>query len=94
MGVEMSFVQATLFTVGQIALSFYGFWLVWLVLLPILPGPGGPENRIAKYAYFFTDPLAQAIAKGLHVPLWLVHSLLLLLVAAAKVGIERLSAAL
>lgn len=44
-------------------LGFYAFWFVWRVLLPVLPGPLDPEDRIAPYALYFTDPLIPGWAR-------------------------------
>ena len=81
-------------TVAQIVLSFYGFWLVWRSLLPLLPGPADPDDRIAPYDCYFTDPFVLPLARGLRVPHRVVAVALLIAVTAAQVGLTRLSAAL
>ena len=59
--------------VVQLALGFYGFWLVWRVLLPDLPGPADRDDRVAPYVWYFTDPFIVPVAKALHVPARLMH---------------------
>jgi hypothetical protein len=86
----MSFLWQTVIGVVQLVVSFYGFWLVWRVLLPILPGPRDPEDRIAPYDRYFTDPFVLPLSRWLRIPPRLVSVLLLLLVAATQVGLGRL----
>lgn len=90
----MNYLLQTLIAVGQIVLSFYGFWLVWRVILPMLPGPRDPEDRIAPYAGYFIDPLVQPLSRRLHVHPRLLSALLLVGVAAGQVVLTRLSSAL
>lgn len=87
----ISFLLQTGVTVIQIGLAFYGFWFVWRVLLPVLPGPNNPNERIAPYARYFTDPLVIPLARHLRLNEWLVSALFLLTVAAAQVGLARLN---
>lgn len=75
--------------VVQFGLSFYGFWLVWRVLLPDLPGPRDPQDRIAPFAAYFTDPFVVPVAKVLHVPGRMVALLGLVIVAAVSVALGR-----
>jgi hypothetical protein len=90
--ITMTFMLQTVVAVGQIMLSFYGFWLVWRVLLPELPGPSNPEQRIPPYARYFIDPFVQPLASHLHVHPRVLSGLLLILVAAGHVGLDRLAA--
>lgn len=78
----------------QFGLSFYAFWLVWRVLLPDLPGPADPDDRIAPYARYFTDPFLAPAAKALHVPTRLMALIALAVVAGLSVGLGRLPALL
>lgn len=80
--------------VGQLVLGFYGFWLVWRVLLPELPAPRAPEEHIAPFVGYFTDPFVQPLARGLHVHPRLVSALILLVVGAGQVALTRLSVSL
>lgn len=86
----VNFFLAVVAALGQIVLSFYGFWLVWRVLLPDLPGPAAPEKRIAPFAGYFTDPFVQPVAKALHVPPRLVALSVLVVVALGSVALARL----
>ena len=79
---------ALLVRLGQLVLSFYGFWLVWRVLLPVLPGPREPDERIAPFAGYFTDPLTAPLVR-LRVPAWVAALLLLIGDAAALVALAR-----
>ncbi len=79
---------AVLVRLGQLVLSFYGFWLVWRVLLPVLPGPRDPDERIAPFAGYFTDPLTAPLVR-LRVPAWVAALLLLIADAAALVALAR-----
>lgn len=79
---------ALLVRLGQLVLSFYGFWLVWRVLLPVLPGPRDPVERIAPFAGYFTDPLTAPLVR-LRLPTWVAALLLLLADAAAFVALSR-----
>jgi len=79
---------ALLVRLGQLALSFYGFWLVWRVLLPVLPGPREPDERIAPFAGYFTDPLTAPLIR-LRVPPWVAALLVLIADAAALVALAR-----
>lgn len=76
--------------VVQFGLSFYGFWLIWRVLLPDLPGPRDPEDRIAPFAGYFTDPFVVPVAKALHIPRRMVALLALVVVATVSVALGRL----
>lgn len=87
----MRFLLQTGVTVIQIGVAFYGFWFVWRVLLPVLPGPDNPDERIASYARYFTDPIVAALARSLRLGEWLVSALLLLAVAAIQVGLAHLN---
>jgi len=87
----MKFLLQTGVTVIQIGLAFYGFWFVWRVLLPVLPGPRNPNERIAPYARYFTDPVVTALARSLRISEWLVSALLLLVVASVHVGLAHLN---
>lgn len=86
----MNFFLAVVAALGQIVLSFYGFWLIWRVLLPELPGPAAVEKRIAPYAGYFTDPFVRPVAKALHVPPRPVALLALIIVAIGSVSLDRL----
>lgn len=90
----MIYLLQTAIAVGQLVLGFYGFWLVWRVLLPGLLGPRDPEDRIAPFAGYFTDPFVQPLARGLHAHPRLVSALFLLIVGAGQVALTRLSASL
>ncbi len=79
---------ALLVRLGQLLLNFYGFWLVWRVLLPVLPGPREPDERIAPFAGYFTDPLVAPLVR-LRVPAGAAALLLLLADAAALVALSR-----
>ncbi len=87
----MSFLWDTVIGVAQLVAGFYGFWLVWRVLLPILPGPRDPEDRIAPFDRYFTDPFVLPLARLLRIHQRLVSAVLLFLVAAAQVGLGRLA---
>jgi short subunit fatty acids transporter len=76
-------------TVLQYAVSFYGFWLVWRVLLPALPGPADPDERVAPYVRYFTDPFVVPVANALHIPVRLVALVALVIVAAVSVALGR-----
>lgn len=76
---------------AQLVVGFYGFWLVWRMLLPILPGPRDPEDRIAPFAWYFTDPFVIPLTRWLRVHPRIVSTLLLFLVAAVQVGFGRLA---
>lgn len=91
---EVRFVLQTLIVLGQITLGFYGFWLIWRVLLPILPGPPDAADRVAPFVCYFTDPFVKPLARRLHLRAHRIAALALLVVAAAQVGLQRLSAAL
>ena len=86
----MSFLWDTVIGVAQLVAGFYGFWLVWRVLLPILPGPRDPKDRIAPFDQYFTDPFVLPLARRLRLHQRLVSAVLLLLIAAAQVGLGRL----
>lgn len=87
----MSFLWDTVIGVAQLVAGFYGFWLVWRVLLPILPGPRDPEERIAPFDRYFTDPFVLPLAGLLRIHQRVVSILLLFVVAAAQVGLGRLA---
>lgn len=87
----MSFFLHTVIGVAQLVAGFYGFWLVWRVLLPILPGPRDPEERIAPFDRYFTDPFVLPLAGLLRIHQRMVSVVLLFLVAAAQVGLGRLA---
>jgi hypothetical protein len=82
-------VLAWVVTIVQYAVSFYGFWLVWRVLLPDLPGPRDPNDRVAPYVWYFTDPFVVPVAKALHVPTRLVALVALAVVAAVSVALGK-----
>jgi len=84
----LGFVIAVLVRLGQLVLSFYGFWLVWRVLLPVLPGPCDPDERIAPFAGYFTDPLTAPLVR-LRLRPWVAALLLLIADAAALVALAR-----
>lgn len=86
----MKYVIEVAVVVIQFGLSFYAFWLIWRVLLPDLPGPRDPQDRIAPFAGYFTDPFVVPAAKVLHVPPRLVAFFALLVVAAISVVLESL----
>jgi hypothetical protein len=88
-----AFLAKTAITLGQIVLSFYGFWRVWRVLLPVLHGPPDRDERIAPYSEYFTDPVVGPLARGLHLPQRFVSLLLLVVLAAGQVGLLALSQA-
>jgi uncharacterized protein YggT (Ycf19 family) len=74
----------------QAMLSFYSFWLVWRLLLPWLPGPEHMRERIAPYAYFFTDPFIRPVTKGLRLHSSIVTFFALTLIAALQVSLGNL----
>lgn len=78
----------------QFGLSFYAFWLVWRVLLPDLPGPPNPDDRIAPFARYFTDPFLIPAGKALHAPTRLMALIALAILAGLSVGLGRLPALL
>lgn len=90
----MTFLLETALAVSQLILAFYGFWLVWRVLLPLLPGPQDAHDRIAPYTEYFIDPMVQPLAARFHVHPRVISTLLLIVLAAAQVALDRLSAAL
>lgn len=68
---------------ARIVLGFYGFWLVWQVLLPWLPGPDDPDDRIAPYARYFTDPILLPASRATRIPVrWLALTALVAIAAA------------
>ncbi len=79
---------ALLVQLGELVLSFFGFWLVWRVLLPVLPGPSDPEERIAPFAGYFTDPLVAPLLR-LRLTAWVAALLLLLADAVVLVALSR-----
>ncbi len=87
----MSFFLQTVIGVAQLVAGFYGFWLVWRVLLPILPGPRDPEERIAPFDRYFTDPFVLPLAHRLRIHQRVVSAVLLFVVSAAQVGLGRLA---
>lgn len=87
----MSFLIKTGIGVAHSLVAFYGFWFVWRVLLPVLPGPDDPDQRIAPYASYFTDPIVNPIAQRLRLNTWVISALFLLLVAGAQVGLGILN---
>lgn len=90
----MIYLWHTLFTLAQLFLSFYGFWLVWQVLLPQLPRPAEGDARISPYADYLTGPVVQPLARRFHVGPWVVSALLLIIVAASKAVLSHLANAL
>lgn len=86
----MTFLVEVLAALGQIVLGFYGFWLIWRVLLPELPGPADPEQRIAPYAGYFTDPFVRPVARVLHVPPRSIAVIALIVVGVASAAIAHL----
>lgn len=87
-GEVLGFGIALLVWLGQLVLSFYGFWLVWRVLPPVLPGPREPDERIAPFAGYFTDPhTAPLLRLRLRLPPWVAALLLLTADAAALVAL-------
>jgi len=58
----VSFILAVAGAITQIMLSFYGFWLAWRVLLPYLPAPRDPDDRVAPFVGYFTDPFINPAA--------------------------------
>ncbi len=89
----MSFLMQTGITIVQFVLGFYGFWIVWRVLLPILPARRA-SDRISPFAGYVTDPIVVPLARTLHVHEWLVSVLLLIALAMASAGLDRLAGAL
>jgi len=87
----MKFLLQTGVTVVQIGVAFYGFWFVWRVLLPVLPGPNNPNERIAPFARYFTNPIVAALTRSLRLSEWLVSALLLLAMASIQVGLAHLN---
>ncbi len=87
----MSFILAVAGATAQILLGFYGFWLVWRVLLPYLPGPRNPEDRVAPFVDYFTDPFINPVADRLHLPAGLVSTFAVVVVASASVIVRRLT---
>ncbi len=59
------------------------------VLLPLLPGPADPQERIAPFAGYFTDPLVNPVARTLRLPERAVAFALLVALAALSVGLSR-----
>ncbi len=87
----MSFILAVAGAVTQILLGFYGFWLAWRVLLPYLPGPRDPDDRVAPFVGYFTDPFVNPVAERLHLPARLVSSFAIVVVATASVIVGRVA---
>ncbi len=77
-------------SLGQLVLSFYGFWLVWRVLVRWLPGPAPREERIAPFALWFTAPFVDRPAHWLRVPEWAAAAGALVAVAAGLATLGRL----
>ena len=87
----MSFIAAVAGAATQILLGFYGFWLAWRVLLPYLPGPRDPDDRVAPFVGYFTDPFINPVAERLRLPARLVAAFAIVVVASASVTVRRLS---
>ncbi len=87
----MSFILAVVGAVAQIVLGFYGFWLAWRVLLPYLSGPRDPDERVAHFVGYFTDPFINPVAERLHLPARLVSTFAVVVVASASVIVRRLT---
>lgn len=79
-------------TLARFVLSFYAFWLVWRVLLPLLPGPANPQDRVAPFAGYFTDPIVDPLARALRLPPRAVAAALLVVLAAVSVALSRTGA--
>ena len=75
---------------AQFVLGFYAFWLVWRVLLPILPGPESPDDRVAPFVGYFTDPLVEPVARALRMPPRVIAFALLVGLAVVSVALTRL----
>jgi hypothetical protein len=86
----VKYVLDVIVSILQFALSFYAFWLVWRVLLRDLPGPADPDDRIAPYARYFTDPFLVPAARALHAPTRLMALIALAVVAGLSVALGRL----
>lgn len=76
---------------AQFVLSFYAFWLVWRVLLPLLPGPADPNDRVAPFVGYFTDPVVNPLARTLRLPPRAVAAALLVAVAVLSVVLSSTS---
>ena len=74
---------------AQFVLSFYAFWLVWRVLLPLLPGPADPNDRVAPFAGYVTDPVVNPVARALRLPPRAVAAALLIVIAVLSVALSR-----
>lgn len=83
----MSFAVEVAVMLGQIVLGFYGFWLVWRVMLPWLPGPDDADDRIAVYAYYFTNPILEPVARVTRMPVRGVAVVALVGLAAGLVAL-------
>jgi len=90
-GHVVSFIIAVAGAITQIMLGFYGFWLAWRVLLPYLPGPREPNDRVAPFVGYFTDPFINPVAERLHLPARLVSTFAVVVVATASVIVRRLT---
>lgn len=88
----MSYLVDTAIGVARIVVGFYGFWFVWRALAPILPGPRQERERVARFAYFFTDPLVEWFANGNNLLRRVVIIGWLVIVAALLTGFDRLAA--
>lgn len=88
----MGLIIDTVIALAQIVLGFYGFWFVWRTLLPVLPGPPDAEERVARFAGYFTDPLVLPVARWLGLPERMVVVVWLVLVALGQVELGRLAA--
>lgn len=86
----MSYLLDVIVSMLRFGLGFYAFWLVWRILLPDLPGPADPDDRIAPFARYFTDPFLLPAARALHAPTRLMALIGLAVVAALSVGLGRL----
>lgn len=86
----MAFGFEVMITLAQIALGFYGFWLIWRVLLPILPGPEDAADRVAPFVCYFTDPFILPLARLVRLSPHRVAMFALLSVAVVQVLLQRL----
>jgi len=90
-GRVVSFILAVARAITPIMLGFYGFWLAWRALLPYLPGPRDPDDRVAPFVGYFTDPFINPVAERLHLPARLVSAFAVVVVANTSVLVGRLT---
>lgn len=86
----LSFALQVLLTLMQLVIGFYGFWFTWRVLLPVLPGPENPDERIATFAGYFTDPFVSRLSRLFRLNTWLASLIGLLSIALLNIGVVML----